>query len=278
MAVLDRLSGSGTLARMTPDAAPAAPVLSDGIISLRPLTEDDIPDIVVGVQDPLVVRWTTVPTPYADADAVAFVAERAGGAGPTPTWAITVLPDRRWCGTIDLRPDGAGGAELGYLLAPWARGDGHASRAMRLACAWGFSALGLDVITWLAYVGNDASLKSARRAGFQVPDHVFRSYAVQRGERRDCWIGSMTPDDLMAAARHTEGRREFLGPDLTRRELDVLRQLARGASNRAIAIELGISENTVKNHVRGILEKLQASSRSEAVVSALRMGLVSLPT
>ena len=278
MAVRKRPSGSGTLARMTPDAAPAAPVLSDGIISLRPLLEDDIPDIATGVQDPQVVRWTTVPTPYTEADAVAFVTERAGGAGPVPTWAITVLPDRRWSGTIDLRPDGAGGAEVGYLLAPWARGAGHATRALRLACAWGFSALRLDVVTWLAYVDNDASLKAARQAGFQVPDHVFRSYAVQRGERRDCWIGALTPDDLMAAARQTEGRREFLGPDLTRRELDVLRQLARGASNRAIAIELGISENTVKNHVRGILEKLQASSRSQAVVSALRLGLVSLPT
>jgi DNA-binding CsgD family transcriptional regulator/RimJ/RimL family protein N-acetyltransferase len=263
---------------MTPDAAPPAPVLSDGIVSLRPLGEHDVPDITLTAQDPLVARWTTIPTPYAQADAEAFVAERGGGAGPLPTWAITVLPDHRYGGTVDLRPDGSGGAEIGYMLAPWARGAGHAARALRLACAWGFSALRLEVVTWLAYAGNDASLKAARRAGFQVPEHVFRGYAVQRGERRDCWVGTMTPDDLMAAARQTEGRREFLGPDLTRRELDVLRQLARGASNRAIATELGISENTVKNHVRGILEKLQASSRSQAVVSALRLGLVSLPT
>ena len=53
--------------------------------------------------------------------------------------------------------------------------------------------------------------------------------------------------------------------------------LARGESNRAIAAALGISENTVKNHVRSILEKLQATSRAEAVVIGLSQGLTSLP-
>lgn len=91
-------------------------------------------------------------------------------------------------------------------------------------------------------------------------------------------MGTLTPDDLVTSVRVAEARRDYLGPDLTRRELDVLRRLARGEANRAIAVELGISENTVKNHVRSILEKLQASSRSEAVVSALRLGIVALPT
>lgn len=263
---------------MPSDGPEAVPVLSDGIVALRPLRPDDGPDITAAAQDPAVIRWTTMPTPYREADAAAFLAERAHGAGPAPTWAITVVPGQRWSGSIDLRPDDAAGADIGYLVAPWARGSGHAARALRLACAWGFSALRLDVITWHAYVGNDASLRAARRAGFRVPDHVFRAYAVQRGERRDCWIGSMTPEDLAAAARQTEARRDYLGPELTRRELDVLRQLAQGASNRSIAVELGISENTVKNHVRSILEKLQVSSRSEAVVSALRLGFVSLPS
>lgn len=262
---------------MSPAADRPTPILSDGVVTLRPLETRDIPDITLAAQDPLVVRWTTLPVPYGPADAEAFVAERGPRVGTQPTWAITTLPDQRWSGSIDLRLDGARGAGVGYLLAPWSRGAGHGTRALRLACAWGFSALGLEAITWLAYAGNEASLKVARRAGFQVPDHLFRAYAVQRGERRDCWLGSMTPADLMAAARQSEGRREFLGPELTRRELDVLRQLARGLPNRAIAAELGISENTVKNHVRSILEKLQASSRSEAVVRALRLGIVSLP-
>jgi len=264
---------------VSPERSPGV-VLSDGIVSLRPVTASDAPDMAAGCQDPQAIRWTTVPTPYALSDAEEFISERA--AGPTwadqPTWAVTTLPDDRWSGGVDLRPDGEGGATLGYLLAPWARGHGHAARTLRLACGWAFSALSLEVVTWFAYAGNDASLQAARRVGFQIPPHVFRSYASQRGRRRDCWVGTLTPDDLVTSVRVAESRRDYLGPDLTRRELDVLRRLARGEANRAIAVELGISENTVKNHVRSILEKLQASSRSEAVVSALRLGIVALPT
>lgn len=259
----------------------AVPVVSDGIVSLRPATTEDVPDITTGCRDPHVVRWTNVPTPYSPTDAEAFVAscQPTGPLAQAPeiTWAITVLPEDRWCGSITLRRDQAAGADIGYLLAPWARGAGHAVRALRLACGWGFSALGLEVVLWSAFEGNDASLRAAREAGFSIPGHVFPRYGIQRGQRRNAWVGTMTPDDLAAAVRSAEARRNYLGPDLTRRERDVLRHLARGEANRAIAGELGISENTVKNHVRGILEKLQSSSRSEAVVKALRLGIVELP-
>lgn len=76
-------------------------------------------------------------------------------------------------------------------------------------------------------------------------------------------------------ARRAEGR-PVAGPtgDLTARELEALRGIAHGLSNRAIAAELGIAENTVKNHVRGVLEKLRVSSRTEAALYAVREGLV----
>jgi DNA-binding NarL/FixJ family response regulator len=65
-------------------------------------------------------------------------------------------------------------------------------------------------------------------------------------------------------------------PELTPRELEVLRLVADGLSNREIAAELFISENTVRNHVRNILEKLHKHSRMEAVMFAVRGGILDL--
>jgi two-component system NarL family response regulator len=66
-------------------------------------------------------------------------------------------------------------------------------------------------------------------------------------------------------------------PRLTERELEVLRLVAQGLNNREIAKQLFISENTVKNHVRNILEKLQLHSRMEAVMYAVREKILDIP-
>ena len=63
---------------------------------------------------------------------------------------------------------------------------------------------------------------------------------------------------------------------LTRRERQVLELMGRGLGNRAIAAELFISENTVRNHVRRVHEKLDARTRTEAVVRAARVGLLEI--
>jgi two-component system, NarL family, nitrate/nitrite response regulator NarL len=78
-----------------------------------------------------------------------------------------------------------------------------------------------------------------------------------------------------ARPRPREGARAPLG-ELTPREHEVLRLLAEGLSNRQLARRLGISEHTAKFHVNAILEKLDASSRTEAVVQAARLGLLRL--
>lgn len=72
-------------------------------------------------------------------------------------------------------------------------------------------------------------------------------------------------------------RENGAGFKLTERELEVLRLVAKGLNNREIAKQLFISENTVKNHVRNILEKLQLHSRMEAVMYAVREKLLDLP-
>ncbi len=72
-------------------------------------------------------------------------------------------------------------------------------------------------------------------------------------------------------------RQQVPGPRLTDRELEVLKLVAQGLNNREIAKRLFISENTVKNHVRNILEKLQLHSRMEAVMYAVREKLLDIP-
>jgi NarL family two-component system response regulator YdfI len=64
--------------------------------------------------------------------------------------------------------------------------------------------------------------------------------------------------------------------DLTSREIEVLRMLAEGLANREMASRLGISDHTVKFHISSILDKLGASTRTEAVTMGIRMGIILL--
>jgi DNA-binding NarL/FixJ family response regulator len=97
------------------------------------------------------------------------------------------------------------------------------------------------------------------------------------------------PEVLVAAVRAVAGGRTFIdpaisrqlkpspsGPELTARELEVLRLLGLGRSNRDIATALDIGEETVKTHVGHVFAKLEVENRAQATVQALRRGLVSL--
>jgi DNA-binding NarL/FixJ family response regulator len=87
--------------------------------------------------------------------------------------------------------------------------------------------------------------------------------------------GKLLTEFATLARRSEEERPQQLpAPKLTDREMEVLKLVAKGMNNRDIARELFISENTVKNHVRNILEKLQIHSRMEAVMIALRDKLI----
>jgi len=90
--------------------------------------------------------------------------------------------------------------------------------------------------------------------------------------------GLIVLDPELAPDLWLGGASDQLSPadELTPRELEVLRLLAEGVSNRAIAVRLGISDHTVKFHVTAIMEKLGAQSRTDAVVRAARLGLIVL--
>jgi len=94
------------------------------------------------------------------------------------------------------------------------------------------------------------------------------------------------PETLLAAVRAVALGKRYIDPfilkttipndDLTPREVDVLRQLALGRSNKEIGAALSIGDETVKTHVGNVLSKLQVENRSQAIVQALKRGLVSL--
>jgi DNA-binding NarL/FixJ family response regulator len=87
-------------------------------------------------------------------------------------------------------------------------------------------------------------------------------------------VASKLISEFATISRRTDER--ALRPRLTDRELEVLQQAAEGLTNRQIGRKLHISENTVKNHMRNILEKLHLHSRMEAVVYAVREELIQL--
>lgn len=89
-------------------------------------------------------------------------------------------------------------------------------------------------------------------------------------------LASAVIDEIEPQAPLVVGLPDTDRPRLTDRELEVLRLLAHGKPNRDIATDLFISENTVKNHVRNILDKLQLHTRTEAVVYAVRQRIVTL--
>jgi two-component system nitrate/nitrite response regulator NarL len=93
----------------------------------------------------------------------------------------------------------------------------------------------------------------------------------------DAFAATLTrPVGLLTLKPWDDRQTDPLIEELTPRELAVLRLVAEGLPNKTIAVRLGISEHTVKFHVNTILGKLGVASRTEAVVRAIRLGLIFL--
>ena len=104
------------------------------------------------------------------------------------------------------------------------------------------------------------------------PETMLRAIrAVAHGESL---LGPSIAQKVMRHFSALAGKQTPLVDDLTPRELDVLRLIAGGLCNRDIAQELSISEKTVKNHINNIFSKLHIYDRSQAILYAIREGLV----
>jgi RimJ/RimL family protein N-acetyltransferase len=174
--------------------------LADGPTALREWRDDDVDAIVRACQDPEIARWTRVPEHYGEVDALAYLLERGASlrAGATAPFAIVASDDLdRLLGSVSilrLAWEHLRG-EVGYWLAPDARGAGHATRAVRLVSGWAFQSLGLERIGLLAAVGNTASQRVAERAGF-AREAVLRSHTRGPHGREDMVAFSLLAGDL----------------------------------------------------------------------------------
>ena len=134
-------------------------------------------------------------------------------------------------------------------------------------------------ILMLTISDDEADLYEAIKAG--ASGYLLKEIPIEEvaDAIRSVWAGQSRISPSMASklltefaamSKATEEKPQMPAPRLTDREMEVLRLVAQGLNNRDIAAKLFISENTVKNHIRNILEKLHLHSRMEAVVYAVR--------
>jgi two-component system, NarL family, response regulator YdfI len=137
-------------------------------------------------------------------------------------------------------------------------------------------------IVLLTELGDARSISRLLRSGVRAilsresqPDDVLSAIYVAY----DGMVLLSTPAAENLAAVYGDQPLEIedeLSEEITSRETEVLRMLAEGLVNKDIAVRLGISEHTVKFHISSILDKLGASTRTEAVTLGIRRGLIPL--
>lgn len=162
--------------------------LEDDEIRLRPLTEDDVPAIAEACQDPEIPRWTPVPSPYTEEDAREFI-----GAAPNVRAIVDSSTDEL-LGTIGWRWV-EGNVQVGYWVKRDARGQGVATRALRLISLWAIDELGADRVQLITEPENVASQRVAEKAGF-TREAMLRSYLEFKERRRDAVMFSLLRGDL----------------------------------------------------------------------------------
>jgi DNA-binding NarL/FixJ family response regulator len=140
-------------------------------------------------------------------------------------------------------------------------------------------------ILMLTISDEEADLYDAIKAG--ASGYLLKEISIEEvaDAIRSVWAGQSRISPSMASklltefaamSKRTDEKRQVPAPRLTDREMEVLSLVAEGLNNREIGQRLFISENTVKNHIRNILEKLHLHSRMEAVVYAVREKLLEI--
>jgi RimJ/RimL family protein N-acetyltransferase len=183
----------------TPHLEPAEIVA--GRLQLRPMLPTDVDAVYTACQDPDMQRWTRVPVPYGRHHAEEFVAANSvegWGTGAGRSYAVTDATTGELLGTVGLVEFDVqhSTAEVGYWVAPEARGCGVATQATLALARWCFGALGIGRLQWTAEVGNAASRRVAEKAGFTFEGILRDRLRGRDGSRSDAWVASLLPGDL----------------------------------------------------------------------------------
>lgn len=192
------MSDAGDTWPPTPLEWPAHP-LSDGVVALDPMTDEDVPRIVAGAADAAVQRWLPLPSPYTEASARQFLADQAAAAdaGRGLNFAVRRAGSSQLCGSMGVSfPGRRGEGEIGYWISPDARREGLAAGGIRVLARWAIDQFGLYRVEMLVQPGNMASQRACRRAG-ATEEGVRRLGLVMTGhEANDAVVYSLTADDV----------------------------------------------------------------------------------
>jgi [ribosomal protein S5]-alanine N-acetyltransferase len=170
----------------------SAPLLDDGVVTLRLPGERDLAAIERGIHDPDVIRAFGHPT--LSAEQVLELNRGRWDRGEAATFAICDEADECLGHVfVNLSAERRGG--VGYWLLPEARGKGLATRAVRLVSRWALRDVRLGRLALLTAPSNQRSLRVAERNGFHR-EGVLRSYVEIDGRRVDQVSYSLLPSDV----------------------------------------------------------------------------------
>ena len=164
------------------------PLLTDGVVRLRPWTGEDAPAVQAAIQDPEIPRFMGIPAGQTLEGTERWLLSlpEAWLNGRAFNFAIVEVAGGGLLGSIavDRSADDVEVGEIGYWVAAPARGRGVATRAVRLLAVWAFRALGLRRLEITTHRDNAPSQRVAEHAGFRR-EGVLRGYREHQGVRVD---------------------------------------------------------------------------------------------